>query len=197
MKRSNKKSKRSKQIYKSKRVSYKSKRVSYKSKRRSRKSKRRSRKSKRRSRKSKRRSYKKYQKKINLFIDGSISDNKLKWSYTSINPKNLINDKGYNLKKELNYGEPEIKNTIGSIYDFKLIELEGCSACINAKKLINDKGYSLLVKKELDNEESEIIKNKLGSTYDFFPKIFKYNNNSGKYDFIGGYDKLKELFKSN
>ena len=34
--------------------------------------------------------------------------------------------------------------------------MKGCSACINAKKLINDKGYSLLVKKDLDNEESEI-----------------------------------------
>ena len=171
MKRSNKISKK---IYKSKRVSYKSKR---------------------RSRKSKRRSRKRYQKKINSFIDGNVSSNKLKGSSTTINPKNLINDKGYNLfvKKELNYGEPEIKNTIGSIYDFKLIELEGCSACINAKKLINDKGYSLLVKKELDNEESEIIKNKLGSTYDFFPKIFKYNNNSGKYDFIGGFDKLQNM----
>jgi len=81
----------------------------------------------------------------------------------------------------------------GINYDFKLIELEGCDACINAKKLIKDKGYSIDIKKELNSEEAEIIKNTTVGTYDFFPKIFKYNEQSGKYDFIGGYDKLQTM----
>lgn len=79
------------------------------------------------------------------------------------------------------------------IYDFKLIELEGCGACKDAKKLIKDKGYTLDVKKELTNEENEIIKKTTGKTYDYFPKIFKYNNVTKKYNFIGGYDKLQTI----
>ena len=61
------------------------------------------------------------------------------------------------------------------------------------EKLIKDKGYSMDVKKELNSEESKIIKDTTGGTYDFFPKIFKYNDKTGKYDFVGGYDKLQKI----
>ena len=93
-------------------------------------------------------------------------------------------DGGVNYNRRIDYGIN---------YDFKLIELEGCPACVNAKKLIKDKDYSLHIKKELDPEESDIIKRSIGGTYDYFPKIFKFNNKTDKYDFIGGYDKLQEI----
>ena len=75
--------------------------------------------------------------------------------------------------------------------DYKLIELEGCKFCQDAKNLIKDNKYTLLVKKELSSAESEEIKNKVGS-YPYFPKIFKYNIKLKKYEFIGGFDKLKQ-----
>jgi hypothetical protein len=96
----------------------------------------------------------------------------------------LVIDGGINYTKRIDSGIN---------YDFKLVELDGCSACINAKKLINDKGYSLDVKKDLGYEEAEIIKRTIGETYDYFPKIFRYNDKTGKYDFIGGYDKLQKI----
>ena len=76
--------------------------------------------------------------------------------------------------------------------DFKLIELEGCKYCQDAKKLIKDKGFTLKIKKTLSPSEENEIKNKVGD-YPYFPKIFKYNKSNAKYEFIGGFDKLKEL----
>ena len=93
----------------------------------------------------------------------------------------------------IDYGIGNYNIDSGINYDFKLIEWEGCPSCINAKKLIKDKGYSMDVKKELNSEESKIIKDTTGGTYDFFPKIFKYNDKTGKYDFVGGYDKLQKI----
>jgi hypothetical protein len=75
---------------------------------------------------------------------------------------------------------------------FKLIELKGCSACTNAKNLIKSKGHHLEVKSQLNPEEAEIIKNTVG-VYEYFPKIFKLNKKTGKYDFIGGYDKISKM----
>ena len=76
------------------------------------------------------------------------------------------------------------------IYDFKLVEMEGCGYCKDSKKLILDNNYTLEIKKTLSLEEENKVKE-----YPYYPKIFKYNKISKKYDFIGGYDKLKELIK--
>ena len=126
--------------------------------------------------KTKRRSYKNRSKRSNKI--------KRRRSYKTKRSYKLIIDGGINYKYSIDSGIN---------YDFKLIELEGCSACINAKKLIKDKGHSIDIKKELNAEEAEIIKNTTGGTYDYFPKIFKYNDKTGKYDFIGGYDKLQKI----
>ena len=76
------------------------------------------------------------------------------------------------------------------IYDFKLIELKGCGYCKDAKKLILDNNYTLEVKQTLTPEEENKVKE-----YPYYPKIFKYNKTSKIYDFIGGFDKLKDLLK--
>ena len=86
-----------------------------------------------------------------------------------------------------------IINKPSTIFDFKIIELEGCRHCQDAKKLILSKKYTLKVKKDLSLEEENEIKSKVGD-YPYFPKIFKYNKTNRKYEFIGGYDKL---LKSN
>lgn len=77
---------------------------------------------------------------------------------------------------------------------YKIIKLETCPYCKNAKKLIEDKGFSLDYKDNLTHEEEEIIKKTVGE-YNYFPKIFEYNETTKQYDFIGGYDKLKQKFK--
>jgi glutaredoxin len=134
----------------------------------------------------KKRSYKRKSKRSYKRKSKRSYKRKSKRSYKRKLPKfNLIIDYG------IRYNSHSIDSGIN--YDFKLIELEGCDACKNAKKLIKDKGYSVDVKKELNSEEAEIIKNKTGGTYDYFPKIFKYNDESKKYDFIGGYDKLQTI----
>ena len=90
-----------------------------------------------------------------------------------------------------------IKKDIKShIFDYKIIEMEGCGYCKDAKNLILSKNYKLDVKKDMNLEEENEIKSKVGD-YPFFPKIFKWDTIKKKYDFIGGYDKLRELIKSN
>ena len=73
--------------------------------------------------------------------------------------------RSYKFNLTIDGGVDNDDNTINFdvIYDFKLIELEGCGACNNAKKLIKDKGHTLDVKKELTNEEKEIIKERTHS----------------------------------
>jgi glutaredoxin len=75
---------------------------------------------------------------------------------------------------------------------YKIVELEGCGYCSDAKNLIKKKGYTLEVKKELNEEEEKEIMNTLGESYDYFPKIFEYDEKEEKYKFLGGYGKLKE-----
>ena len=134
----------------------------------------------------KKRSYKRKSKRSYKRKSKRSYKRKSKRSYKKKLPKfNLIIDYG------VRYNNHSIDSGIN--YDFKLIELEKCPACINAKKLIKDKGYSMDVKKELNAEETQIIKDKTGGTYDFFPKIFKYNDTTGKYDFVGGYDTLQTI----
>lgn len=75
---------------------------------------------------------------------------------------------------------------------YKIVELEGCRYCADAKDLIKKKGFTLEVKKDLNEEEEREIMNTLGETYDYFPKIFEYDEKERKYKFLGGFGKLKE-----
>lgn len=94
------------------------------------------------------------------------------------------NCKKYNIWDGGNKTELKVK--------YKIVELEGCGYCADAKDLIKKKGFTLEVKKELNEEEEKEIMSTLGKTYDYFPKIFEYNEKEGKYKFLGGFGKLKE-----
>ena len=84
-----------------------------------------------------------------------------------------------------------IKHLFDIKYKFKMVELEGCSACIDAKKLLKDKKIEPLIIEIKDLNQDE--KGKLGD-YKWFPKIFMYNEITGLYDFLGGRDKLYKHF---
>ena len=96
----------------------------------------------------------------------------------------------------VNTNEPIKKLDNEQIFNFKLIELEGCKHCQDAKNLILSKKYTLDIKKDISMEEENEIKNQVGD-YPYFPKIFKWDTIKRKYEFIGGYDKLQELLKTN
>ena len=105
--------------------------------------------------------------------------------------KSRVHKKPKSLSKLIfNINEPRKKVDNKPIFDFKIIEMEGCGYCRDAKNLILSKKYTLDVKKEMNLEEKNQV-----DDYPYFPKIFKWDKLEQKYDFIGGYDKLQELLK--
>jgi len=143
--------------------------------------------------KSRRRSSRKSRKSINA---NRIRSRKRNTSKSRSRTRRKSKSKRRSRKRSRNIIKYKIPDGLSNpTYDFKLIELQGCGYCKDAKKLILDNNYTLEIKQTLSSEEENEIKNKV-KEYPYYPKIFKYNKKSHKYDFIGGYDKLTELLEN-
>ena len=88
---------------------------------------------------------------------------------------------------------------------YKIVKLEGCGPCKETIKLLEreqKKQEQIQGKKlkffeastEITPELQEIMVQKEGKDYPFFPKVFECDDNTGKCEFKGGYVELKEKF---
>ena len=107
-------------------------------------------------------------------------------SHKRVSRKRLVHTRVYKKPDGLSIPDPPL---------FKIVELEGCGYCNEAKKLIITKygNDQLEIKKELSSEEDNEIRKTHKNGYGYFPKIFKYNPKIHSYEFIGGFDKLKDM----
>jgi len=66
---------------------------------------------------------------------------------------------------------------------------EGCPYCINAEALLSSRNikYKRIVYSKLTERQKNNVMKKIGSEYNYLPKIFADDV------FIGGYDDLKKL----
>jgi len=75
---------------------------------------------------------------------------------------------------------------------FKLIKKQGCTFCIQAVKLLKENKIEFDEKEKLLPEEEEIILKQRGKKYKYYPKIFELDDDKQTYNFLGGFNELKQ-----
>ena len=107
--------------------------------------------------------------------------------------KKLIKEvDGINRKKEIKLDKQwDIKKkSVNPKPRFKIIKKVGCSFCDKALKLLEENNIIFVQKKQLSDEEKNIILKERGE-YKTYPKIFELNNDGQTYNFLGGFEELK------